>query len=246
MLFRRTAARWLLLVAPLASVSCVSKSDTKKSDTTSDGTEQAAEYSPPGEGVRTSLDSLRAYVDTFYHGPLHNYVRAGICAKPTPGGCKVQVTIQAIGRSKDIVADSGPSPGRIIGVIRNLDSTNRTQMDSLKPSAQADYYLYVDRAPSGHSRWNLLEVPDSANGNIRRITKNEVTQCGEKPAYVWPHSDVDFSACGDHALAGMVHADLLTPVGWSRLFSAVAKLMRANAASAEKGTWYGCPSGCCT
>ena len=119
-------------------------------------------------------------------------------------------------------------------------------MDSLKPSSQADYYVYVDRAPSGHSRWNLLEVPSTPRGVIRRITKNEVAQCGEKPGYVWEHSDVDFASCGDHALAGMVKADLLTPTGLTRFFSAVAKLMRANAAMAEKSTWYGCPSGCCT
>jgi hypothetical protein len=234
MLFRRTAARWLLLTAPLASISCAKK------------VEQPAEYAPPREGFATNLDSLRTYVDTFYHGPLHHHLREAICAKAAPGGCKAPVTIQAIGRSKDIVADSGPSPGRIIGLILNLDSTNLTKLDSLKPSAQADYYIYVDRAPSGHSRWNLLEVPHTPSGVIRRITKNEVTQCGEKPGYVWPQSDVDFSACGDHALAGMVHADLLTGEGWSRLFSAVAKLMRANPPMAEEGTWYGCPSGCCT
>jgi hypothetical protein len=233
MLFRRTVTRWLLLAAPLASVAC-SK------------TELPAEYSPPREGTSTSLDSIRAYVDTFYHGPLHTHTRAAICAKSPPGGCEVSVTIQAIGRSKDILADSGPSPGRIIGLIRNLDSTNLTQMDSLKPSAQANYYIYIDRAPSGHSRWNLLEVPQTPTGVIHRFTKNEVHQCGEKPGYVWPHSDVDFSACGEHALAEMVHADLSTQVGWSRLFSAVAKLMRANPPMAEKGRWYGCPSGCCT
>jgi hypothetical protein len=240
MLFRRTAARWLLLAAPIAGVSCVSKSHVVGEP------EQPAEYTPPREGLRTSLDSLRAYVDTFYHGPVHRHLREAICAKPTPGGCEDSVTIEAIGRSKDIAADSGPSPGRIIGRIRNLDANNLTQMDSLKPSSQADYYVYVDRAPSGHSRWNLLEVPSTPRGVIRRITKNEVAQCGEKPGYVWEHSDVDFASCGDHALAGMVKADLLTPTGLTRFFSAVAKLMRANAAMAEKSTWYGCPSGCCT
>jgi hypothetical protein len=241
MLFRRTAARWLLLAAPLASISC-----GKKGDTIPAGEEQPAEYTPPREGIATNPDSLRAYADTFYHGPLHTHLRDGICTKAAAGGCKVSVTIQAIGRSKDIMADSGPSPGRIIGLIRNLDSTNLARMDSLKPAAQAEYYIYVDRAPSGHSRWNLLEVPHGPSGVIRRFTRNEVIQCGEKPGYVWPQSDVDFSACGDHALTGMVHADLLTPAGLSRFFSAVAKLMRANAPPAEKGRWYGCPSGCCT
>jgi hypothetical protein len=241
MLFRRTAARWLLLAAPLASISCA-----KKDKTISDGAEQPAEYSPPREGMTTNLDSLRSYVDTFYHGPLHKRSRAAICTKSAPAGCEVSVTIQAIGRSKDILADSGPSPGRIIGLIQNLDSTNLTQMDSLKPSAQANYYIYIDRAPSGHSRWNLLEVPQTPTGVIRRFTKTEVNQCGERPGYMWPQSDVDFSACGDHALAAVVHADLLTPVGWSHLFSAVANLMRPHTAMAEKGKWYGCPSGCCT
>jgi len=119
-------------------------------------------------------------------------------------------------------------------------------MDSLKPASQADYYVYIDRASSGRARWNLLEVPNAHAGIIRKIVQQEVHQCGEKPGYKWPRSDVDFANCGDHATDGMVKAEMFTPAGMRHFFSALAKVIRANSAMTPTGKWYGCNNGCCT
>jgi hypothetical protein len=241
MLSRRTAAaRWIVVATSLLAVACVSKSRSAQKP------ELPAVFELPKEGESTNLDSIRAYLDTFSRGPLHAHSRPAICAdRSVAGGCVDSVTIQAIGLSKDIKAGAGPAPGRVIGQIRNLDARNLTEMDSLKPASQADYYIYLDRDTSGHARWNLLEVPIAHAGIIRRIVQQEVNQCGEKPGYEWPQSDVDFANCGDHALQGMVLAEIFTPAGVSRLFSLVAKYTRAQPTH-RRGKWYGCSNGCCT
>ena len=136
--------------------------------------------------------------------------RAICTAKSSTVGCVAKVTIQAIGLSRDIHADKGPLRGRVIGQIRNLDPQDMTEMDSLKPSSQMDYYIYIDSAPSGRARWNLLEVPNVREGIIRRIVQEEVKQCGEKQGFEWRRSDVDFANCGDHYLQNLSRAEMLS------------------------------------
>lgn len=242
MLSRRTAAaRWIVVAASLPALACVSNPSPPEKP------ERAAVIEMPGEGARSNLDSLRAYLDTFSRGPLHHHFRRAICAdKSVVGGCVDSVTIQAIGLSKDIKAGAGPAPGRVIGQIRNLDARNLTEMDSLKPASQADYYIYIDRATSGGARWNLLEVPNSRAGIIRRIVQQDVKPCGEKPGYEWAHSDVDFANCGDHALEGMVKAEIFTLAGVRHFFLLLAKQVSAGSRMSQQGKWYGCPNGCCT
>lgn len=265
MVFRQTAARWTILAAALVSVSCNRKDRTVADSGTASSTasttasttasstpsdprstrpEQPAEIQLPATGTKTNLDSLRAYLDTFYHGALHPHELDAICAdKASTGGCTARVTIQAIGLSKDIKPDSGPRRGRVIGEIKNLDPRNRTQLDSLLPSSRATYYVYLDRAASGHARWNLLEVPATPTGTIRKIAQHEVRGCGERPGYGWRHSDVDYSNCGDHALTDMVSASLLTATGLVRFAMRLDKYLRAISLPAIK--WYGCSGGCC-
>ena len=260
MFVRRTAVCWIALGAACVAVSCAKKESASStesatasgtpSSTATGGASGRQEYPaeiqvPPAESI-TNLASLRASLDTFYHGPLHRHEVPAVCADRTiVGGCIAEVTIQAIGLSKDIHADRGPERGRVIGEIRNLDSTDVTKMDSLKPTSKASYYVYMDRAANGHARWNLLEVPSTKTGSIRRIVQNEVKACGEKPGYTWPHSDVDLSSCGRHAFAaGIQKGQLLTATGLMGFITRLERYVRATMA-AERTKWYGCNGGCC-
>ena len=261
MFVRRGAACWIALGAACVAISCTKEENAvgggsttasgTPSRTASSGTstkqEYPAEIQVPAAGTTVNLDSLRAYLDTgFYHGELHPHEVPAICAnKSIVGGCIAPITIQAIGLSKDIAADSGPARGRVIGEIRNLDSTDVTTMDSLKPASKATYYVYMDRATDGHARWNLLEVPSAKMGSIRKIVQNEVKACGEKPGYQWPHSDVDLSSCGQHAFAaGIQPRQLLTATGLLDFISRLERYTRARMA-ARRTKWYGCNGGCC-
>jgi hypothetical protein len=213
--------------------------------------EYAAAIDPP-QARSTDLNAFRAFLDTFSRGDLHKRIRRAICSDSTANGaCLDTVTIQAIGLSRDIRADSGPAPGRVIGIIRNLDAGHITKTDSLKPASQAEYYIYIDRAASGHARWNLLEVPITASGIIRTMVQSEVHQCGENPGYKWTRSDVDFANCGEHSLNGMTSADMLSLANWKKFGTALWRQLRSSDTSmmmmmTEKTKWYGCPWGCCT
>jgi len=265
MFFRRRAACWIALGAACVAVGCAKKESVPSIDsTTASGTpsrtasstassgtagkqEYAAEIQLPASETKINLDSLRAYLDTgFYHGPLHQHDVPATCADRTiVGGCVAAITIQAIGLSKDIRFDRGPERGRVIGEIRNLDSADVTTMDSLKPASKASYYIYMDRASDGHARWNLLEVPSTKTGSIRKIVQNEVRGCGEKPGFEWPHSDVDLSSCGQHALAaGIQPRQLLTATGLLGVITRLDRYIRARVA-ARRTKWYGCNGGCC-
>jgi hypothetical protein len=193
------------------------------------------------------LDAFRNQFKQYSMGELHDRTRRAICTdRSITTGCEVRVTIQAIGLSRDIHPDTAPRPGRVIGQIRNLDPRDITELDSLKPSSQADYFIYVDAAPNGRARWNLLEVPTAHEGVIRRIVQAEVTHCNERPGFGWGRSDVDFARCGDHSLQKMTKAEMFTGDGMIRLFSALASRLFPGVASAQPGKWYGCPGGCCT
>jgi len=261
MFVRRTAVCWIALGAACVAVGCAKKESTPNTDsTTASGTpsgtassgasgkkEYPAEIQVPAAGTSTNLDSLRAYLDTgFYHGTLHRHEVPATCADRTiVAGCIAEITIQAIGLSKDIHADRGPERGRVIGEIRNLDSADVTTMDSLKPISKASYYIYMDRAADGHARWNLLEVPSTKTGSVRKIVQNEVKACGEKPGYEWPHSDVDLSSCGQHAFAAGIQArQLLTATGLVGFIARLERYVRARM-TAQRTKWYGCNGGCC-
>jgi hypothetical protein len=243
MIYRLTAARWIVVVAPLLSLvpACGVQNAPQNQR------ERPAEIPPPGEHERIDLDAFRAQFGKYSRGPLHTHTRRAICTdKSITVGCEAKVTIQAIGLSSDIDPDKAPSPGRVIGQIRNLDAQDITELDSLKPASQADYYIYVDAARSGRARWNLLEVPNAREGIIRRVVQEEVRKCGERPGFRWSRSDVDFARCGDHYLQNVSSAEMFTGNGMMRVLSTVAARLFPGAASAQSGKWYGCPGGCCT
>jgi hypothetical protein len=242
MIYRLTAARWIVMASPMLAVAPGCGVQTAPQNLP----ERPAEIRPPQERERIDLDAFRGQFRQYSRGKLHNRTRRAICTdRSITVGCEVRVTIQAIGLSRDIHPDSAPRPGRVIGQIRNLDPQDITELDSLKPASQADYYIYVDAAPSGRARWNLLEVPNAREGIIRRIVQAEVRHCNEKPGFRWSHSDVDFARCGDHYLENLSRAEMFSSKGLMRFFSTVAARLFPGAAAAQPGTWYGCPGGCC-
>lgn len=246
---RRTAVRRFVVAVALLGLSCTkkeSKPEPNPEPKPAGSVEYPAEIDAPDPTRTTDLNKFRAYLDTFSRGTLHTRERRAICSGVAKAGeCIDSVTIQAIGLSRDIWADSGPPRGRVIGLIRNLDSLKLTQMDSMRPARQAEYYIYIDRAASGHARWNLLEVPTGRSGIIRTHVQQEVHQCAEKKGYKWIASDVDFANCGEHPLTGMEAADLFTTSGARRLIRAIAQRLGAKPSN-ERGKWYGCGWGCCT
>ncbi len=211
--------------------------------------ERPAVVDLPRAGERTDLAAFRSRLAGFYRGPLHTRTRRAIC--PGTRGCVAEVTIQAVGRSLDIHPLRGPNPGRIVAHIRNLDSEHRTEMFSLKPSTQAEYYLYIDADPAGAARWNLLEVPVGPSGTIARMVQENVVSCPAIPEHApAPYSDVDFARCGEHAYSSPYKgAGLLANGAFGSLLSRIADRFHtaSPAASAlESGKWYWCPNGCCT
>lgn len=240
---RRIAVAWIVTGALALGASCGKEKESRQ--------QEYAAVIPAPTGRTTDLNAFRAYLDTFSHGDLHRRVRRAICTDSKPStSCVDTVTIQAIGLSKDLRADRGPAPGRVIGRIRNLDAQHITKADSMKPASQAEYFIYIDRAASGHARWNLLEVPTAASGSIRTIVQDTVHQCGDRPGYRWAKSDVDFANCGDHAVSGVKSADMLKLSNWTKLISGLWRQLQlsdtAMTMMTEKTKWYGCPMGCCT
>jgi hypothetical protein len=248
MSYHRSAAKSIALISSL--VTAVTVEGCHPQPTPPD--ERPAEIDLPKAGESINLDRFRTQLAGFYRGPLHRHTRRAVCAAPRPGapGCVAEVTIQAIGKSMDIHAKPGPMPGRIVGHIRNTDPEHTTEMYSLRPSSQAEYYLYIDRGPSG-ARWNLLEVPTRPFGPIGRVVLDSVTECNDGPGHepLPEYSDVDFSKCGEHYPSPYKRAGILGNQVLPAFFSSIASRLRAPlpaASTIEAGSWYKCPTGCCT
>jgi len=195
------------------------------------------------------LNEFRAQFANAYRGPLHTHERRAICTHPAPGvGCVARVTIQALGESKDIDPRKPFKEQRVIGQIRNLDLEDITEMYSLKPASQSQYFIMIDGGSNGFPRWNLLEVPVTRFGSIRRIPGKNVTQCVGFPEHQPPpYSDVDFSLCGEHPLASTTYKSGLIDVSGVRsLLLKLASRFRSSSSTIEGGDWMYCPTGCCT
>lgn len=245
MIYHRSAAQSIALISSLFSALALQGCKTRPSY----ADERPAEIDLHKSLESTDLNAFRAQLAGFYRGPLHTRTRRAVC--PGSRGCVAEVTIQAIGRSRDIHPERGPNPGRIVGQIRNLDPEHTTEMYSLRPSSQAEYYLYIDSDSRGAARWNLLEVPVGASGTVRRAVQESVIQCPAIPEHVPPaFSDVDFERCGEHSYpSAYKRAGIFGDGAVTGFFSRIASRFRTPppAASAyEAGKWYACPPGCCT
>lgn len=203
----------------------------------------------PDARTRIDLDSFRTQFAHAYVGPPHTHERRAICSSPQAGvGCIAKVTIQALGESKDIRPNYPFKEERVIGRIRNLDSTDVTEMYSLKPASEVEYLIVVDGGPDGVPRWNLLEVPAGRYGFVKKIPGKKITPCPPIPHVEPEYSDVDFANCGDpHPMS---RAAQKAGMGWlGGMESLLLKFLgryNPRILTAEPGEWMYCPSGCCT
>lgn len=245
MSYHRRAAKSIALIGSLLSAVALQGCQTQPRYPD----ERAAEIDLSKVGERIDLNRFRSQLAGFYRGPLHTHTRRAVCSGPR--GCVAEVTIQAVGRSKDIDPRMGPNPGRIVGHIRNTDAEHTTEMYSLKPSSQAEYYLYIDRGPGGAARWNLVEVPAGPSGAISKVVQDSVKPCNELSGREPPpqYSDVDFARCGEHYPPGYKAAGIFGNEVLTTFFSSIVSRFRAPSPAAstiEAGSWYKCPTGCCT
>ncbi len=196
-----------------------------------------------------NLDEFRAQFATASRGPLHTHQRRAICSHPMPdSACVAKVTIQALGNSDNINPYKPIKEGRVIGIIRNLDPEDVTEMYSFKPASQAEYYIYIDNGPQGLPRWNHLEVPTSRSGRIRKTPRKNIYPCPHIPEHRYPsYSDVDFRRCGDHPLSSPAYkAGLIDVQGMRSLLLKLTSHFRPSPMVFEPGEWMYCPPGCCT
>lgn len=211
--------------------------------------ERPVEIRLPDPGVTTDLDAFRAQYANAYRGPLHRHERRAICSRPVPPGvgCIAKVTIQARGGSDDISPDKPVKAERVIGVIRNLDEEDITEMYSLKPASQVEYLITIDNGSDGLPRWNRLEVPVGRRGVIRRTPGKKVTRCpGEPPHKYAPYSDLDFRNCGEHPDSPTGYrAGLIGTGGVGSLLLKFVSHFRPSPVVVEPGEWISCPPGCC-
>lgn len=211
------------------------------------GTAYSGEWNtelPPG--VNADAEGFRTHL-TASPGERHTRLRAGVCS-----GCAVQVTIQSIADSRGIRPDSGPPEGLAVALLQNLDSRNTEGYYGLKPSAVADYYLWVDRRPGGGgARITMLEVPRGP-GPVRAGRQKNLEYCHRYPtAYRRERSDADFVEYKEPCDAGSSAAGLkaveasVFSAASERAFATVAAAVR-NMTLVSKNGWIDCNLGCCT
>jgi hypothetical protein len=83
------------------------------------------------------------------------------------------------------------------------------------------------------------------------VVQDSVKPCNELPRREPPpqYSDVDFARCGEHYLPGYKAAGIFGNEVLATFFSNIVSRFRAPSPAAstiEAGSWYKCPTGCCT
>jgi hypothetical protein len=202
---------------------------------------------PPG--VSSDPVTFQQQVGTIVPmGARHTRRRAATCDQ-----CTVEVSIQAIYDTRTIKPDSAPATGVAVAHIQNLDSTKTEAYYGFLPSAQADYYFWVDKTPGAdNARITVLEVP-IGGGRVRAGSQKNLGYCHmHRPGYAGP-PDADFleykeGPCTVAAAAGarINTASLFTAGQFGKMFARIAAKLRDDTSLEAQGGWIDCNSGCCT
>jgi hypothetical protein len=205
---------------------------------------------PPG--VKSDPSQFRADVAARPGGvgPSHNHQRLGNCKPP----CLVNVTIAPVGNTLDVNpigghSPVGPSSGRVVAKILNLDPTFAEEMYGFQPSSQFEYYVWADTTGGGsRARMTLLEVPAPGKpGTIRAIFQKRLDLCvhdDHEPA----STDADFRWClGTKASTGssVTEAGMLSLGPLGALLTRVSELV-AGTLFTQPPLWLRCTDGCCS
>jgi hypothetical protein len=243
----RAVAVWAGIVVAVAAYACASQSFSVYPLLYPPGDWDTA--LPPGVDP-----SPNQFVNTLNASPLgdsvHTRTRPGRCVVP----CTVQVKIQSLGRTQDIYPDAGPTTGRAVARIENLDPTDAEGLFGFRPSTEAEYVFWVDRDPSlGAARLTVLWVPRTGGGRVRAGFQKNLRLCHPRNGrrmvsdvdfYEYKHGAYDCTIPGVTVRRPIKEASLISLRPFVALYARVMGLMRGE--TIADGAWIDCNSGCCT
>lgn len=232
--------RWLV-VSSLATAFACASAPTKLPPPDDDN--------PLPPGVNSDAGQFRRQITAFApSGKPHRRARPGTCPF-----CVVNVSVEAVGDTREINPEVGPSPGRPVAHIVNHDSTDTESYYGIQPSIQAEYYLWVDRKPhSTRAQWTLLRVP-TGTGNVTAGRPHDLVLCHTRRDGEASSSDADFAeyrhpgGCDGIASTEDMNTSQASifPIRFAAIFARIATLVRGEA-TAARGGWIECARGCCT
>ena len=163
----------------------------------------------------------------------------------------IQVTIEAIGDTHLIDVNNAPSPGVAVARLVNLHDSKKEKYYGLKPNAEAEYFLWVDRIQNTtKAQWTLLEVPIK-DGPVLAAKPTPLDECHKRVAGQTAKPDADFAeyrpAC-NRAIASRIQgvntASMLLIDRLAALIDQAAQAVGSDAP--DQGGWIECGYGCCT
>lgn len=216
--FATRVATVCLQILFLALVSCQQPLQTAR--------KKPAEVTLPAKGSLKAVQEVDKLLAKFEWGEAHDAACAG-CA---PG----DVTIRAIGLTKDLKGSKGPAHRRIVALIQNYsdqDVVHSLYKRTFK--ANTRYLMFVEgRKSDNKATWGFISLGDDYDPDIQPIGLFENCQV-HKPASTI--DDANFQECTDPYPPR-------TSSGWIK--SAFAATM-AGGTIAKPG-WVSCDPDCCT
>jgi hypothetical protein len=208
--------------------------------------ETPAEITLPPTNTLGNIDQIRRDLRRFSVGTRYSHTRPGKCETVVVGKtCSVDVDIQAIGLTTDIVPLTGPARFRIIGRAKNNDPRDTEDAYSLKPGVE--YLIWVapaklNRAETSRTQWGILELPAGSTGPILRTTFGYVLRCPHEMRPGFRRSDTDFKDCddADPKRTGLRASSITFPGFSGPSDGAPARLFYTGA------LWFDCGGYCCT
>jgi hypothetical protein len=248
----RAVGKWIAAAPVLLLLACNSLANSPAVEpvTVGPGMQYSGDWDTPlPPGVSSNPDSfLKSFAVT--KGVKHTRKRAGACP-----GCTVDVEIRAINSTSDFGPGSPPSSGRAVAFIQNTDRHITEAYYGFRPSAQADYYFWVDKRPDADSsRMTVLEVPKVGTLVVRAGRQKNLEYCHKYPPYPPGYNsrpDADFleykppcTAISSSAKSKIIVASLLSSSSVTGFaFGGATALQTAMLVS--EGGWIDCNSGCC-
>ena len=201
--------------------------------------DRPAEIVLPASNSPGGLDRIRNDLLPFTRGPLHRHTRPATC-----NNCVVDVDIQSVGLTTDVVPLNGPAAFRIIGRVFNTDSSDTESSYNFKP--RREYLMWIAPAAlnskgTSRTKWGFLELLPGPTGPINPQTIGYVERCPHtKPGPSF--SNADFRNCEQAAIghaADRFQRDAIF-VSLLSLEASVAKMVIAG------DGWFDCGAYCCT